>query len=81
MIMVKSEADRKQEAIKFIKSKIEELDRDIADCDYVEDVNGKLVFMPNSYPDERREYQHEKRQWEIMLDIMTRETPFSMLDW
>ena len=81
MISVKNEADRKAEAIKFAKSKIEELDRNIAECDYIEDVNGKLVFMPNSYPEERREYQHEKRQWEIMLDIMTREAPFSIMDW
>lgn len=81
MITVKTEADRKQEAIKFCKEKIEELDRSIGECDYIEDVNGKLVYMPNSYPDERREYQHEKRQWEIMLNILTYEKPFTMLDW
>ena len=81
MISVKTEADRKQEAIKFCKSQIEELDRNIGECDYVEDVNGKLVYMPNSYPDERREYEHEKRQWEIMLNLLTYEPPFTMLDW
>ena len=81
MISVKTEADRKPEAIGFVKARIEELDRSIAECDYIEDVNGKLVFMPNSYPEERREYEHEKRQWEIMLNLLTYEPPFTMLDW
>ena len=81
MITVKTETDRKQEAIKFVKGQIEELDRNIGECDYVEDVNGNLVFMPGSYPDEKREYQHEKRQWEIMLNLLTYEPPFTMLDW
>ena len=81
MITVRTEAERKPAAIAFVKSQIEELDRNIGECDYVEDVNGKLVFMPNSYPDEKREYQHEKRQWEIMLDILENEPPFTMLDW
>ena len=81
MITVRTEAERKPAAIAFVKNQIEELDRNIGECDYVEDVNGKLVFMPNSYPDEKREYQHEKRQWEIMLDILENEPPFTMLDW
>ena len=81
MISVKTEAERKQEAIKFCKSQIEELDRNIVECDYIEDVNGKLIYMPNSYPDERREYKPEKRQWEIMLNLLTDEIPFTMLDW
>ena len=81
MITVKTEADRIKEAISFAKNKIEELDRNIGECDYVEDVNGKLIYMPGSYPDEKREYQHERRQWEIMLDLLTNEPPFTMLDW
>ena len=81
MINVKTENERKPAAIAFVKSQIEDLDRNIKDCDYVEDVNGNLVYMPNSYPEERREYQHEKRQWEIMLDLLTNEPPFTMLDW
>lgn len=81
MISIKTEADRKPEAIKFCKAQLEELDRNIAGCDYIEDVNGKLVYMPNSYLDERREYENEKRQWEIMLNLLTYEPPFTMLDW
>ncbi len=81
MITVRTEADRKQEAITFVKNQIAELDRNISECDYVEDVNGNLEYMPNSYPDEKREYQHEKRQWEIMLNLLTYEPPFTMLDW
>ena len=81
MITVRTEADRKQEAITFVKNQIAELERNIKECDYVEDVNGNLEYMPNSYPDEKREYQHEKRQWEIMLNLLTYEPPFTMLDW
>ena len=81
MITVKTEAERKPAAIAFVKNQIEELNRNINECDYVEDINGKLVFMPNSYPDEKRELEHEKRQWEIMLSLLTNEPPFTMLDW
>lgn len=81
MITVRTEADRKQEAITFVKNQIAELERNIKECDYVEDVNGNLEYMPNSYPDEKREYQHEKKQWEIMLNLLTYEPPFTMLDW
>lgn len=81
MITVKTEADRKPAAIAFVKSQIEELERNIKECDYVEDVSGNLVFMPNSYAEEKRLFQHDKRQWEIMLDVLTNEPPFTMLDW
>ena len=81
MITVKDEAERAREAIKFCEKKLEELDRNISECDYTEDINGKLVYTPNSYPEERREYQHEKRQWEIMLNLLTYDPPFTLLDW
>lgn len=81
MITVKTEAERKPAAIAFVKSQLEELERNIKECDYVEDVSGNLIYEPGSYPEEKREYQHEKRQWEIMLDILTNEAPFTMLDW
>ena len=81
MITVKTEAERKPAAIAFVKGQIEELDRNISECDYVEDVNGNLIYEPGSYPDEKRQYQHTRRQWEIMLDLLTNEAPFTMLDW
>lgn len=81
MITVKTEAERKPAAITFVKGQIEELDRNIRECDYVEDVSGNLIFQPGSYPDEKREFQHTRRQWEIMLNLLTNEPPFSMLDW
>ena len=81
MITVKTEADRIPAAVAYVKRQIEELDRNIAGCDYVEDVNGRLVFMPGSYPEEKQEYEHEKRQWEIMLNLLTDDPPFTMLDW
>lgn len=81
MITVKIEADRIKEAISFAKNQIEELDRNIRECDYIEDVNGKLVYMPGSYTDEKRGFQHEKRKWEIMLNLLTYKPPFTMLDW
>ena len=81
MITVKTEAERKPAAIAFVKGQIEELDRNIRECDYVEDVSGNLIYEPGSYPDEKHEFQHTRRQWEIMLNLLTNEPPFSMLDW
>ena len=81
MITVKTEKERKPAAIAFVENQIEELDRIIRSCDCVEDVNGNLIYEPGSYPLEKREYQHIRRQWEILLDLLTNEPPFTMLDW
>lgn len=81
MIYAKTETERMREAIAFAKKQLEETERKIHECDFVEDVNGRSVYAPNSYSDEKAEFENEKRNWEIMLDILTMKTPFSLLDW
>lgn len=81
MVHVKNESERKAEAIRFCENTIKDLQMEINSCDYVEDINGKLVYMPNSYTEEKRMFEAEKRKWEIMLDILTREYPFHLIDW
>lgn len=80
-VTIRTEQERMDAALSFIKNQIAELQREINGCDYYEDVNGKMVYEPNSYAAEKRGFEAEKRKWEIMLDIMTRERPFTMLDW
>lgn len=81
MITIKTEADRMPAAIAYARSRLDELNSKIKECDYVEDVNGKLIYEPGSYSEEKREYEHEARQWEIMLRILEGKTPFSTLDY
>ena len=81
MIRIKTETDRIPEAINFAKRQIADLDRKIRECDYIEDINGKLIYCAGSYSEERREYEHEKAQWETMLKILTFSAPCSMLDY
>lgn len=80
-ISVKTESERLNEAVMFVKAKLEDIDRSIKECDYYEDVNGNLVYAPGSYAEEKREYQKERDNWDIMLNILTRKAPFSMCDW
>ena len=80
-VTIRTEQERMDAALSFIKNQIAELQREINECDYYEDVNGNMVYEPNSYAAEKREFEAEKRNWEIMLDILTRDCPFTMLDW
>ena len=81
MINVKSEDQRIDATIYFIKKCIEELDREIRECDYEEAPDGKMVFSPGCYSYEKRMFEVEKRKLEIILDLLTREIPFAVLDW
>ena len=78
---VKNETERKAEAIKYAKSIIEDLEREIHECDYVEDINGNLVYERGAYAEEKRALENEKYKWEKMLQLLTMEAPFSMLTW
>ncbi len=81
MIQVKTEADRREAAIRFVKDQIAESERCISECDYSEDVNGERVYMPGCYADEQYQHRQEKHRWEIMLRLLTNEAPFSVLEW
>ena len=81
MINVKSEDQRIDATIYFIKKCIEELDREIRECDYEEAPDGKMVFSPGCYSYKKRMFEVEKRKLEIILDLLTREIPFAVLDW
>lgn len=80
-LQINTEADRLPAAITYTRGRIEALTADIAGCDYTEDVNGRLEYAPGSYAEEKRDLERERRTWEIMLDILTRETPTHVLDW
>ena len=80
-VTIRTEQERMDAALSFVKEQISELQMGINGCDYYEDVNGNMVYEPNSYVAEKKELEAEKRKWEIMLDIMTRERPFTILGW
>lgn len=80
-INVKTEADRLPAAVVFAKDQIDDLNREIYECDYIEDVNGDRVYAPGSYAEEKRDLEHEKRRWEIMISLLTSKPPFSQQDW
>ncbi len=81
MIEIRTEEDRKREMLNFINRQIDELKRNIWGCDYIEDVNGQLQYLPGSYIDEKREYEHNLRQWEILKEMLTSDMPVLMFDW
>ena len=81
MIRITSETERQEAVIRFVKEQISELEKCIMECDYSENVNGELVYEPGCYPEEKRQYQQEKRRWDILLDMLTGEAPFSVPEW
>ena len=81
MVRVTNEAERLTEAIAYTKKQISDLERKMRECDYVEDVNGHVTYMPGCYTYEKREYEIEKLNWELMLNLLTMEAPFRMSDW
>ena len=81
MIYVKNEESRKGEAINYVKNVINDLTMEINQCDYIEDVNGKLVRCDGAYEYEKRALADEKYRWEKMLQLLTMSAPFSMLTW
>lgn len=81
MIHVKSEKNRRTEAVNYVNSIINDLTMDINQCDYVEDVDGKLVRFEGAYAEEKRALINERYKWEKMLQLLTMETPFSMMTW
>lgn len=81
MICVNTENQRIVETIDYIKREIEELEREIHDCDYEEDPSGDLVYSPYCYSYEKSMYQAEKKKLGIILELLTRKVPFTMMDW
>ena len=78
MINVKSESQRIAVAIDFVKTSIEELNREIRECDYEEDPEGNMIFSPNCYFEEKQMYLAVKRKLEIVSELLTREIPFTI---
>lgn len=81
MIYVKSEAERIEKTVEYVKKIIEEIDYDINDCDYIEDINGKRQYFPNAYAEERRALVNEKYKFEKVLNMLTMATPFHIIPW
>ncbi len=81
MIHVKTEDQRIPMTVSFVRDSIADLDREIRDCDYMEDPYGNLVYSPNCYAEEKRMFEAERRKLEIILNLLTREPPFSVMDW
>lgn len=78
---IKTEADRLPAAADFARRQIEEIDRELHELDYSEDVNGNLVYTPGFYGTEKSELNHSRRQWEILLQILSAEGPTTVQDW
>lgn len=81
MICVNTESQRTAATIDYIKVSIEDLERKIYDCDYEEDPAGNMVYSPNCYAYEKSMYQSEKKKLEIIMELLTRKVPFTMMDW
>ncbi len=80
MITVKTEHERIDVVKEFIRHNLEELEREIKGCDYEEDPNGDLVYSPNCYAYEKTMLESEKHKLETIMNILTREIPFMMID-
>ena len=81
MINVRKEEDRMKEAIHYVENIIRNLTMEINACDYEEDPHGNTVYCEHAYYAEKRELENERRKWEIMLTLLTMETPFTASEW
>lgn len=81
MIRIETEDRRVPTTVEYIKNCIEELERKIHDCDYEESPDGKLLYSPNCYSYEKRLFEAEKNKLEIVLELLTCEVPFSVMEW
>ena len=77
---IRTEQERKQEAICFAQKQIFELRAAVSQCDWSEDVDGNPVYEPGCYALEKRELSAHLREWEKMLSLLTEELPFSFCD-
>lgn len=81
LISIRTEEERNKEVLNFINEQIEELERNINSCDYVEDIDGNLQYLPDSYLDEKRQYDYMLRKWKILLTMISSNLPLTMFDW
>lgn len=81
MIHVKTEEERIRATLRYINICIEEINQEINACDYEEDADGNVIYSPDCYASTKNGFETEKRKLEIIRDLLTQETPFSILEW
>ena len=77
---ITTEQERKNEAIRYVQTRIFELRAEVSMCDWAEDADGNLAWAPGSYPDERRELLAALREWETLLALLIGSVPFNFRD-
>ena len=78
---IRTESDRIPQTIAFIENQIEELNLQLKECDYIEDINGDKIYSPNEYSLEKREISASIRKWKIALRLLTAALPTTVFDW
>lgn len=80
MITIVKSSDRLPEALRYARGIIEELDRQIEDCDWIEDPEGRMIREPGAYAAEKRELSNQLHQWELLARILTSAAPVVIPD-
>ena len=77
---INTEAERLPSALEYVNGRIAELDFEIAGCDYYEDIDGNMIYEPDSDPREKQRFEAEKWKWMTLRQILTQKAPFTAFD-
>ena len=81
IIPIKTETERRAEAIRYVQERINDFRAAVNLCDYAEDVNGHLVWAPGSYAVEKSQLMAFLHEWERMLSLLAGGLPFNFMDY
>ena len=79
-MLITNEKQRKEASVRYCQNVIDELNRQIAECDYEELPDGTLQYTPGVYSQEKSELLNERQKWDVMMLVMTRKVPFTVID-
>lgn len=79
-MLITNEKQRKEASVRYCQNVIDELNRQIAECDYEELPDGTLQYTPGVYSQEKSELLNERQKWDVMMLVMTGKVPFTVID-
>ena len=77
-MIISTEATRKEQAIRYVREWIDELNRPDLHSEYFKDPATGIIYYPNCHPDEVRRAECEKQRWQALLAILTNDLPFDL---
>ena len=76
-MIIRTEAARKEHAVRYVRDRIDELNRQDLRSAYHKDPATGIVYYPNCHPDDMSNAEHERLHWQALLSILTSDLPFA----